>query len=74
MSNEIPRRARLDLYTPAERAIHDALIAVEAIGADERLTAAVTYLDLAKEHVANFVDGIHSSRCRCYTCRANDLV
>jgi hypothetical protein len=74
MSNEIPRRARIDLYTPAELAIRDALIAVEAVGADERLTEAVNFLDLAQEHVANYVDGIHSSRCRCYSCRANDLV
>jgi hypothetical protein len=55
---EIPRRARIDLFTPAEKAIRDALLAVEAAGCDERLTKAVTLLDDAREWVADFVDGV----------------
>jgi len=34
MSNEIPRRNRLDLNTPAEKAIYDAIQEVEKAGAD----------------------------------------
>ena len=40
MSNEIPRRMRLDLNTPAEVAIFNAMQEVEKAGADVRLTQA----------------------------------
>lgn len=58
MSNSggIPRRARTDLYVPAETAIHEAMRAVEAIGADVRLTDAVVLLGKAKDAVADYVD------------------
>lgn len=56
MSNTIPRRSRLDLHTPAERAIYDAIQEVEKIGADVRLTRAVLLLSEAKGLVADFVD------------------
>ena len=56
--NEIPRRNRLDLNTPAEISIHAAIQEVEKAGADERLTEAVVLLGKAKELVADFVDGI----------------
>lgn len=74
MSDEIPRRSRIDRYTPAETAIRNAMIAVEAVGADERLTAAVNLLSCAQTHVADYIDGIHSPSCQCYKCRVNDLL
>jgi hypothetical protein len=56
MINDIPRRNRLDLCTPAEIAIFQAMQEVEKIGADVKLTKAVTLLAEAKECVADFVD------------------
>lgn len=58
MSNEIPRRARVDLYVPAELAIRAAMLKVEEMGADVRLTEAVTLLGKAKDAVADFVDDV----------------
>ena len=55
---EPPRRIRMDRWTPAERAIYDAIQVVEAAGADERLTDAVILLGRAKDRVADYVDGI----------------
>jgi hypothetical protein len=52
----VPRRNRVDLLTPAERAIADAVKAVEAVSPDGRLTQAVILLDRALNHVANYVD------------------
>jgi hypothetical protein len=57
-NNEIPRRNRLDLNTPAELAIHNAIQEVEKAGADERLTEAVILLAKAKDCIADFIDGI----------------
>jgi hypothetical protein len=56
--SEFPRRIRIDRFTVGEKAIHDAVEAVETMGADERLTRAVILLGQAKEAVADFVDGI----------------
>ena len=56
--NDIPRRICLDKLTPAETAIVAAVDAVEAMGADERLTHAVIKLGQARDHVADFVDGV----------------
>ncbi len=53
---ETPRRNRLDLSTPAELAIRNAVDEVEKIGADVRLTNAIILLDQARELVADFVD------------------
>lgn len=61
MSNEIPRRSRIDRFTPAEKAIWDAVQAVEAAGAHPDLTAALNLLHEARHHVANFVDGQNCS-------------
>lgn len=52
------RRARVDQLTPAERAIYDATIAVEALPADTRLTNAVVMLSQARANVADYVDGV----------------
>ena len=50
------RRRRLDLATPAEKAIFDAMQIVEELPADERLTDAVTLLQQAQDKVADYVD------------------
>ena len=55
MSN-FPRRICLDQLVPAEKAIYDAVQAVEAMPADARLTKAVVLLQQAREQVADFVD------------------
>lgn len=52
----IPRRARLELQRPAERAIRGAIHAVEALPADIRLTDAVILLGQAFDKVADFID------------------
>lgn len=54
---DLPRRCYLDLLTPAERSIFDAIQAVETLPADVRLTDAVVLLGQAKDKVADFVDG-----------------
>lgn len=56
MENEIPRRSRLDLNTPAEKAIYDAMQEVEKLPADVKLTEVVTLLAKAKDLVSDFVD------------------
>lgn len=58
---EAPRRIRLDLFTPAERAIYDAMQAVEALPPDVHLTEAVVLLAKAREKVADYVDGVLDS-------------
>jgi hypothetical protein len=59
---EVPRRADMRRWTAAEKAIYDALQAVEAMPADVRLTDAVTLLGAAKDSIADFIDGVESSR------------
>ena len=54
--NGFPRRNRLDLHTPAEKAIRDAMIAVEAVGGHRLLTHAVNLLSAAQECVADYVE------------------
>jgi hypothetical protein len=54
--NEIPRRAYVDRWTPAERAIKDAMGAVEEAGCHPLLTDAVNLLGQAFEKVADFVE------------------
>ena len=56
--DEIPRRARVDLWTPAEKAIQDAVDVVESMAADARLTDAVNHLWEARQSVADYVDGV----------------
>jgi len=57
MENEIPRRNRLDLNTPAEKAIYDAIQEVEKAGADPKLTDVVVMLGKAKDLLSDFIDG-----------------
>lgn len=54
------RRIRLDLMTPAELAIHDAMLAVEGAGADALLTEAINLLQQARDKVSDFVDRCES--------------
>ncbi len=51
-----PRRNRVDLYTLAETAIRNAMLAVEEVGADSLLTDAIILLEQAKHRVADFVE------------------
>lgn len=56
--SEIPRRCRIDLMSPAELAIREAMGAVEDMAADVRLTDAVILLGAAKDSVADYIDNI----------------
>ncbi len=51
-----PRRNDINLHTPAERAIREAVISVEGAGCHPLLTDAVVLLDKAKNKVADFVE------------------
>lgn len=51
-----PRRNRLDLNTPAELAIHEAIQKVEMVGCHERLTKVIVLLGKAKTHLSDYVD------------------
>ena len=55
-NQQIPRRIRVDLMTPAELAIRDAVAAVEQAGAHPLLTDAVNLLGQAQAKVADYVD------------------
>ena len=56
MIDGFPRRNRLDLNTPAELAIYNAMQEVEKAGASENLTKAITLLQDAKNFVSDHVD------------------
>lgn len=60
MTNEFPRRCKIDEFCAAETAIREAKLAVEAMGADVRLTDAIILLNQAQDKVADFVDGVNS--------------
>lgn len=53
---DFPRRNRLDLNTPAELSIYNAMQEVEKLPANEKLTEAVMLLAKAKDLVSDFVD------------------
>lgn len=55
-ASEFPRRNQLDQLTPAETAIHQAIQAVEAVGAHPLLTDAVILLGQAKDKVSDYID------------------
>jgi hypothetical protein len=50
------RRSDINRHTPAEKAIRDAVLAVEQVGADPSLTDAVQLLTQAQAKVADYVD------------------
>jgi hypothetical protein len=56
MENEIPRRNRLDLNTPAELAIHNAIGEIEKMGVDPILTDIQVELIKLKGRLADYVD------------------
>lgn len=47
-------RSCVDLLTPVEKAIFDAIQEVEKIGADEKLTDAINLLSKAKDLVSDY--------------------
>lgn len=53
--NKRPRN-RIDLYTPAEKAIYNAMLEVEKMPPSVHLTDAVVLLEQAKNKVADFID------------------
>ena len=58
MENQIPRRCRIDLMTPVELAITEAMIAVENAGASPQLTMIGAALMKAREQMSDIVDGV----------------
>jgi hypothetical protein len=56
MNNQIPRKSRLDLNTPAELAIRNAIAEVEKAGAAIQLTNAIIKLQEAFDLVADWED------------------
>lgn len=54
----IPRRSQVERWHPAERAIYDAAQLVERMGTDPRLTQAQNLLGMARNKVADFIDGV----------------
>lgn len=56
MPNNFPRRNRLDLNTPSELSIFNAIQEVEKVGADPRLTDIVIMLGKAKDLLSDYVD------------------
>ena len=58
-NEEMSKMRRNDILraTPAEKAISDAIAAVEALGANVLLTDAVVMLSEARHRVSDFVDG-----------------
>lgn len=58
MAHDPLRRCDVMRMTAEEKLILEAVVAIEALGADTRLSSAVSALDRAREHLANFVDGV----------------
>lgn len=54
---DIPRRADMQRWIPAEHQINEALQAVEALGAHPELTGVVTMLSDAQRRLADWYDG-----------------
>ena len=58
MVDQRPRRSDINQWVPAEKAIAAAMVSVEEMPADPRLTDAVVLLGKAREYVSDFVDGV----------------
>jgi len=56
MNNNFQRRSRLDLNEPSELAIRNAMQEVEKMGADVKLTEAITLLNQSLDIVSDFID------------------
>jgi hypothetical protein len=59
--NEIPRRINLQTMTVGEKAIRDAVMAVETMGADPKLTDVIVDLDKCFTKLANYTDGVEET-------------
>lgn len=55
-NNEIPRRSRLDLVTPEEKALYEMVWQIEKLGAHVLLTDVVVLLGRAREKLADWVE------------------
>lgn len=64
----IARRCDINLCTPAELSIRQAILAVEESGAHPLLTEAVELLDQARGKVADFVELPKSTVSKGYFC------
>lgn len=53
---EVPRRSFIDRLSPPEGKIREAMVAVEGLPADPRLTEALNLLGAAWQKVADYVD------------------
>jgi len=53
---QFPRRSQLQLLTPTERWIYDAMQEVEKLGAHPSLTNVVNLLSIARERLADWVE------------------
>lgn len=63
----ISRRIFLSELTPIEVAIRDAILEVEAMEADVRLTDAVVLLQAAKDSIGDYIDRREGIRRRVIT-------
>lgn len=54
--SKIPRRVYVEKMVPAELAIRNAMLEIEKLPPDTRLTEAIVMLDKAKNLVSDFVD------------------
>lgn len=57
-----PRRVDVNQHTPAEKAITEAMRAVEAAGASPALTDAIVLLQKARDRVADHADAVVAER------------
>lgn len=60
--DDVPRRHKIDCWTPAELAIGLAMETVEKMAADVRLTDAILLLAAAKHSVADYLEGVNTRR------------
>lgn len=60
--NTMPRRYRVDLFTPVEKMIYECQGEVEKMGADVRLTDALNLLIEARHKIADFIDDFNQPK------------
>jgi hypothetical protein len=56
MNQEIPRRIRIDLFTPEEKALYEMVGKIEELGAHPLLTDCVVLLGEARSKLSDWVD------------------
>ncbi len=57
-----PRRNRLDQNFPSEKLIYEAMISIEQLDANIKLTDAITHLQKAKDLLADYFDEVERKR------------